>query len=221
MNLTSSSSVSNLDEAAALLCADILGAMKSRSDRPLIYGIDGRAASGKSSLATVLKKQLEAESKKENQLLHIELIHLDDYFLQPSMRSKERLVRPGQNVDSERIVREILEPARRGESLHIQPWSCSKQKLLPAAERPVPDILILEGSYSHNEDLNPWLHDSCFLSCSPAIQKARIEKRNGPDRLHDFETRWIPLEEFYIERLHPQRSSSRILETDSWFPSAS
>ena len=66
------------------------------SDSPFIIAIDGRAASGKSTLAQQLGELLDAD-----------VIHMDDFFLPPSLRTKERLSEPGGNVHYERFAEEV------------------------------------------------------------------------------------------------------------------
>ena len=63
--------------------------------RPFVIAIDGRAASGKSTLAEQLSTLLEAD-----------VIHMDDFFLQPYQRTPERLAEIGGNVDYERFAKE-------------------------------------------------------------------------------------------------------------------
>ena len=51
-----------------------------RQDKPLLVAIDGRCASGKSTLAKDLQKQLDCN-----------VIHMDDFYLQPHQRTTKRL----------------------------------------------------------------------------------------------------------------------------------
>ena len=50
-----------------------------RQDKPLLVAIDGRCASGKSTLAKDLQKQLDCN-----------VIHMDDFYLQPHQRTTKR-----------------------------------------------------------------------------------------------------------------------------------
>ena len=59
---------------------------------PYIVAIDGRCASGKSTLAAYLKSALACS-----------VIHMDHFFLQPHQRTEKRLREPGGNVDYERF----------------------------------------------------------------------------------------------------------------------
>ena len=59
-----------------------------RQEKPLLVAIDGRCASGKSTLAKDLQKQLDCN-----------VIHMDDFYLQEHQRTTKRLREPGGNVD--------------------------------------------------------------------------------------------------------------------------
>ena len=71
---------------------------------PVVLTIDGRAASGKSSLALTLAKNYSGR-----------VVHMDDYFLPQELRTAERLTEPGGNLHYERFVAEIL-PGLRDEA---------------------------------------------------------------------------------------------------------
>lgn len=98
---------------------------KLRNKQPLIIAIDGRSASGKTTLA-----------KELNELFLSEVIHMDDFFLQPEQRTEERLSEVGGNVDRERFLREVALPLKacREERDAVQndvksavPKSCCKE----------------------------------------------------------------------------------------------
>ena len=63
----------------------------------IIICLEGGSASGKSSLALEIKDEYECT-----------LIHMDDFFLRPSQRTKERLNEIGGNIDIERFCDEII-----------------------------------------------------------------------------------------------------------------
>ena len=62
-----------------------------------IVAIDGRCASGKTTVATALAG-----------LLNANLIHMDDFFLRKEQRTPERLATPGENIDHERFLEEVF-----------------------------------------------------------------------------------------------------------------
>lgn len=170
-------------------------------DRFLV-AIDGRCASGKSTLGRYLVRQLPAG-----------MVLMDDFFLRPSQRTPERYAQPGGNVDRERVRAEVIDPFLHGDPISYQPFDCSRMELADRISVPAAPILILEGSYS----LHPYLRDAydlkIFLSVSPEEQQRRLLLREGPSRLKDFNERWIPLEERYFEAMNPAACADIVLDT--------
>ena len=99
-----------------------ISALLSRIDalkgRPAIVAIDGGAAGGKTTLAAGLARRFGAD-----------VLHMDDFFLQPHQRTAQRLGEPGGNVDYERFAREVLLPLRRGERYVYRRYDCRTQTL--------------------------------------------------------------------------------------------
>lgn len=156
-----------------------------------IVAIDGRCGSGKTTLAADLKKYYNCN-----------VIHMDDFFLQPHQRTEERLGEIGGNVDYERFFSEVLLPLGRNERFSYRPFDCSTFKLGEPINVNVCSVTVVEGSYS----CHPYLFDAydlhVFLDIEPNVQLERIEKRNGKEALEVFKAKWIPLEETYFKYLN-------------------
>ena len=162
-----------------------LAAAKER----VIAALDGRCASGKSTLAAALEKKLGCA-----------VFHMDDFYLRREQRTEARFAEPGGNVDRERFYEEILFPLRKGdEEIVYRPFSCFSFELMEPRTVKVGCIGIVEGSYSCHPEL--WgLYDlHIFLTLPPDEQMHRILLREGEERAKMFEHRWIPLEEKYFE----------------------
>ena len=154
---------------------------------PLV-AIDGRCASGKTTLAAQMQKELDCH-----------VIHMDDFFLRPEQRTEGRLRQPGGNVDWERFREEVLTPFRQGVPFSYRPYDCHLQDFREPV-RMIPDrLIVVEGAYScHPELWNDYdLH--IFLSVAPDEQMRRIRARNGADQAMVFQRKWIPLEERYFQ----------------------
>lgn len=199
------------EELLEVLLIQIQTLQTQTQKRPFILTLDGRAASGKTTLATLLYQEIQKRG-----LGKVVLLHGDDFFLRPEQRTAQRLALPGENIDYERLQSEVLEPALRQESLYYQPFDCSTFSLKKPTIFQNPDWIILEGSYTLNSHLGSYADFSCFLSCDFQHQKKRILKRSSPAKLKDFESRWIPLEEQYIEAHHPEKKSTMVIDTTSW-----
>lgn len=154
---------------------------------PVLVAIDGRCASGKTTLATYLQSELGCS-----------VIHMDDFFLRPEQRTVERYNQPGGNIDYERILKEVLVPISRKEDVSYAPYDCQTQTLKDTIQINVGDIVIIEGSYSCHPLLKPYYTLTVFMDVDPKEQQKRIQKRNGDQKLEMFQNKWIPLEEKYF-----------------------
>ena len=153
----------------------------------VIVAIDGRCASGKTTMAELLRQEL-----------HGVLLHMDDFFLQPEQRDPERLAIPGENVDHERFLQEVLEPLHRGEKFVYRPYDCHTRSFLPPVEIIPGQINIVEGAYCCHPTLWPYYDLHIFMTVDGEKQLRRIAGRNGKEALPAFQNRWIPLEEKYF-----------------------
>ncbi len=170
-----------LTRAISLICA----AAKER-DRTLV-ALDGRCASGKTTLAAALENALGCT-----------VLHMDDFFLRPEQRTSERLAVPGENIDHERFLAEILLPLRKGRTIAYRRFDCRTQTILPPLEIHPSPVILVEGSYACHPALRMYYDLRLFLTVDPAEQMARILARNGEASAAVFRDRWIPLEEAYF-----------------------
>ncbi|MFQ9984675.1 MAG: uridine kinase [Lachnospiraceae bacterium] len=133
---------------------------------PLIMAIDGRCAAGKTTLAAALGKALKCN-----------VFHMDDFFLRPEQRTRQRLLRPGGNVDYERVREEILLPLADGKSVEYRPYDCRSRRMMkPVSARPKA-WNIVEGLQLPSGVVDFIIAD---LSDSEAQeQRLRIQERNG------------------------------------------
>ena len=184
--------------------APVLDAIQGLLDRQerVLAAIDGRCGSGKTTLAARLQAELPCR-----------VFHMDDFFLQPHQRTQERLQTPGENVDHERFLQEVLLPAARGEAALYRPYLCAQQALGQAVSVPPARLTIVEGSYARHPALWPYYHLRIFLTVDPREQLRRIEARSGPEKLRQFTDRWIPLEEQYFRVFSLPERCDLLLET--------
>lgn len=155
-----------------------------------VLALDGRAASGKTTKAALLSAVLDAP-----------VIHMDDFFLPPDLRTDERLAQPGGNVHYERFVSEVLPGLRSGEAFAYRVFDCGQMDYAGVREIPIASVRIVEGSYVHHPELGDYADLRVFCDIAPQEQMARILCRNGEAMAEMFRTRWIPMEERYFEHL--------------------
>ena len=158
-----------------------------REKEIVTVAIDGRCASGKTTLADMLAKHYDAN-----------LFHMDDFFLRPSQRTPERFAEAGGNVDRERFLEEVLLPLEKGEPFIYRPYDCATQALGDAVSIQPKRLNVIEGSYSCHPLLFAHYDLHVFLTVDADTQMCRICKRNGEEKAKIFRKRWIPLEEAYF-----------------------
>lgn len=183
--------------------ARILELIKAREKPSLLLAIDGRCGSGKTTLAGVLAEKAGAQ-----------VVHMDDFYLRPEQRTPERYAEPGGNVDWERLLEEVLEPLRGQGPVVYRPYDAHRQVMLEAVRLEAEPVTVIEGSYSCHPELWKYYDIRIFLDISPEEQLKRILRRNGPEGLDMFRSRWIPLEEEYFREFRPDRDCDRCFELE-------
>lgn len=160
--------------------------------RRVLIALDGRCAAGKTTLAARLSDALGCT-----------VFHMDDYFLRPFQRTKERLETPGGNVDYERFWEEVLQPLADGaQTISYRPYNCQTQELEETILTTVGPVVIVEGSYSCHPELWDVYDLHVFVDVDEQEQMRRIMERNGEAKAQQFRELWIPLEEQYFEVYH-------------------
>ncbi|MBD5558987.1 MAG: uridine kinase [Clostridia bacterium] len=170
--------------------------------RPVLMCIDGRCASGKSTLAALLAGRLEAN-----------VVHADDFYLQPFQRTPERYAEPGGNLDRERLLAEVIRPWQEKGAFSYRPYDAHDDTFGAAIDCPHRDVTIIEGSYSTHPDLWPAYDLHVFLTVDTKTQLHRIRIRNGEEGKKEFVERWIPLEEHYFGSSNPADRCELCFET--------
>lgn len=153
-----------------------------------VLSIEGGSASGKSTLGMIL-----------SEIYGATVFHTDDFFLQPQMRTKERLEEIGGNLDRERFLLEVILPLSENQSVFYKRFDCQSLKILPPVEIPPADFTVIEGSYSTHPYFSKYYSLSVFLQIDEEKQRERIKKRNSPSLQKRFFTEWIPMENKYFE----------------------
>ena len=165
------------------------------------FAIDGRCASGKSTLASILKE-----------LFSFPVFHMDDYFLTPDLRTESRLKKPGGNVDDERFYREILLPMSQKKDIRYRPYDCKEEHLMPVICVPYQPYTVMEGSYAHHPHFNEIKRNRIFLTCDYSCQLQRLQKRS-PFLYDRFVKEWIPMEEQYFQTFAIEEHSDMVFDT--------
>lgn len=167
--------------------------------------IDGRAASGKTTAAELIAGYFSGAYLHEypdmpSGNVTADIIHADDFFLPPSLRTPERLDEVGGNLHRERFYDEIIANLDSPDGFSYRVFDCSKMDYAPEPRKVKPcRLLIFEGAYSLHPDFGDYYDLAIFSDISPDEQSRRILSRNG-ERMHKrFEQEWIPMEEKYFD----------------------
>lgn len=190
------------EKAQYLRLMPILKRIAERQDTKPVYiiALDGRAASGKTTMARQLAEILDAD-----------VIHMDDFFLPMELRTEQRLATPGGNVHYERFREEVLPHLAKPEPFAYRKFECSIKNfngVRPIGTKP---FRIVEGSYSLHPELGDYADLTVFSDVEPEEQLRRIRERNGEDGAEMFKNRWIPLEEAYFGAYHiAERADIRV-----------
>ena len=175
-----------MDGQVARLKAEI--EKRQGGKKPFLVAIDGGSAGGKSTLGAALARELGAT-----------LIHMDDFFMPPAMRTEARFAQPGGNVHWERVLEEVLRPLGAGKAPEYGVFDCSVMAVNRTVREVPRDVVIVEGAYS----LHPMLRDHfdlrVLVEVEETLQKERILCRNGEKMLQRFLKEWIPLEKAYFQ----------------------
>ena len=160
-------------------------------EKPMsVIGIDGRCASGKTTLSNLLAGRFPAR-----------IFHMDDFYLPVEQRVEGWEQIPCANMNFDRMIETVLCPAEKGEAVQYQAYSCREKRLLPTVELAMQPLTIVEGSYSHYPELIPFYDLTVFLTCTKETQKKRLIEREG-ERYPNYERLWIPLEEGYYRKYY-------------------
>ena len=154
--------------------------------RPVAVALDGMAAAGKTTAAQALAARWGAP-----------VVHMDDFFLPPELRTPTRYAEPGGNVHYERFAAEVLPGLRAGTSFSYRVFDCSVMDYRGQIAVPAAPIVLVEGSYALHPRFGQYADVTVFCAVDPAEQERRIRARNGPDGWDSFRDRWIPMENAY------------------------
>lgn len=151
-----------------------------------MIAIDGGAASGKTSLATEVARQLPGTS----------ILHTDELLDGWS----------GQFTFWPRLRADVLEPLAAGRPGRYQRYDWTAGRFGGSIPVPVPHTLIIEG-VSAIEACGPWLSLGLFLDVPRQVRARRWTERDGPEQP---EWRaWLDNEDAYFAADHP--SSATVL----------
>ena len=169
-------------------------------EKEVLLAIDGGSAGGKTTLGKLLEQRYACN-----------VFHMDDFFLRPEQRTKERLAEPGGNVDRERFYEEVLKRLVEKKEVTYRRYDCKTMSLLEPVTVAPTRLTVVEGAYSMHPSLSDCYDYSVFLEIDEETQKERIMKRNTPEIAERFFKEWILLEREYFEKLHVKERCDMVI----------
>lgn len=163
------------------------GVVRKEMAEVYVIAIDGRCASGKTTMAQMLVE-----------LTGAGIVHMDDFFLPMELRTSERLLEPGGNVHYERVLEEVIPHLRNAEAFSYGKFDCSRMTIAGSRLVEAGNLRIVEGAYSCHPKLGEYMSLRVFSDVHADTQLARIAARDGENALAAYRGRWIPMEENYL-----------------------
>jgi len=155
-----------------------------------VIAIDGRAASGKTTLADGLRYVLGAE-----------VIRMDDFFLPVELRTTARFSEVGGNIHYERFAQEVLPLLRNvSKGFEYRVFDCKTMDFAGTRSIKPSNWRVVEGTYSHHPYFGDYMDYRIFSDIDEQTQLKRIIARNGNEMAKMFAEKWIPLEERYFAK---------------------
>lgn len=178
----------------------ILDDQLSLNQHHFVIAIDGDAASGKTTLSTLLANRY-----------HGTLIHTDQFYLPFDKRNDY----PAGHMNIKKIIHEVLIPHALRKETHYEWYDPHLNKIREIIQKPFTPLLILEGSYALHPDILPYLDYKIMMSISTELQEKRILSRSNPEVLEKFKTMWIPKEKAYQHFYNIQSTADIIIDADA------
>ncbi len=168
-----------------------------------LLAIDGMCGSGKSTLSALL-----------SELYGAAVIHMDDFFLPPALRTKSRLASAGGNIHYERFSEEVTPHLTAGEPFSYRVFDCAQMALGGNADVPAHSLTVVEGSYALHPALGVRYDLTAYVSCTKEQQAARLYARCGNEALYArFLHEWIPMEEAYAQAFSVRERADLLVDT--------
>ena len=195
----------------------VVAAIRARSPRAraLVVAIDGRSASGKSTLSEAVARAIDAA-----------IVACDDFYAASvsdaewDRRTPEQ--RAADGIDWRRLKREAINPLRTGRPARwyafdflAGPRSDGTYPLQRTpTERAPKSVVLLDGAYSARPELADILDLTVLVEATAPTRQARLEAREAPDFLRQWHARWDAAEEIYFTHVRPPSSFDLVVHTN-------
>jgi len=186
-----------------------------KPDQSVLVGIDGRAGSGKTTLALWLTESI------RKAMTSVYLVHTDNFFR--SSVERVNLKSPFaevSDIDWVRLRDQVIIPLCSGQAARFQLYDWPADSLQDWVTIEVGGVTIIDGITATRKELSDYYDLRIWVSCPDDIRVSRLLGR-GDTSLAEIE-HWRPSEDYYIASHAPEKiahlcvDSSADLEPASW-----
>lgn len=203
------------------LADDLVGRLGEQGG-PLVVGLTGADASGKSRLAASLDRQLT--------LLGVahQTVHVDDFHRPRRERYAGQRPEPEQylhqSIDLEALVREVLSPIRhegrlshQGRHLDLRTDTYIVERTYDVTDR---SIVLVEGVFLLRDPVRTYLDLVVFLTVDEEVLVARGSRRDqgqhGDDAERRFREKYLPAQQAVFAAHPPEELADIIIDNNDW-----
>ena len=199
--------------AVSLIIVEKILSLKKLNKKPLLIAIDGGSGSGKSAIAEIVAKQLDAT-----------LISTDDfyaaYITNEGWANRSYIQRAAVVINWRDLRSSVLEPLLLGMPASwnsfdfnggIRPDGTYGINTEPI-HYAVNDIVILEGAYSARPELSDLIDLKILVDVPVGIRRQRLKMREDETFLKEWHERWDEAEQHYFRDVRPASSFDMVVK---------
>ena len=204
--------------AASAIVAEVRSRLSERRDAtPFLVALDGASGAGKSTVAALLSRDLEAVMVPGDDFFAAEITDAAWAALDPRGRAAAA-------IDWPRLRKEAIEPLLAGRIASWHPFDFAAgtradgtyAMAAEPVERPPRRVIVLEGAYSCRPELGDLIDLSVLVIAPVADRRRRIVQREvDPEWTDAWHTRWDAAEEFYFTNIRPPSSFDLVVRSDA------
>ncbi|MET9611012.1 uridine kinase [Streptomyces sp. NPDC006512] len=185
--------------------AGTIGASAAEQGRPVLLGIDGPGASGKSTLAALLADRLGPAA----------VVHIDDFHLPSAARPATTGQAVAAHFDLRRLHEQVLRPATDGAAVHYQRYDWDQDRLAEWTTLAPATPLVVEGVHALHADLRSAYTFRVFCDAPREVRLSRGLERDGEEARSLWVDEWMPAEDRYLAAHTPHRYADVLLAGSS------
>lgn len=181
---------------------------RPRLRKTLLVGVDGPGGAGKSTFAEGLAVALTALRERAA------IVHLDDFYRPAAERLQGPLESrpPAGDYDWERLREQVLQPLAQDQPARYQRYDWPADALAEWHTLPIGGAVIVEGISSLRNELAPFYDFKVWVVSPRPVRLQRGLERDGEAARSRWEEDWMPAEEHYFHRHHPQEQADLWVE---------